>query len=190
MDVTTKDVDLGWQKAITNTIGVGKRLAAIGVLGGQGDAESGITLAGIATANEFGAEIDHPGGTPYMIAGGGRAVFLKKGDPRATGVTGPHKITLPERSFFRSTLRTRADYFADVATKLGTQIADGTISEDVALGRMGLVIESEIKATITRGVAPPNAASTIRRKKSSKPLIDTGRLRASITSEVRDAGEP
>jgi hypothetical protein len=31
---------------------------------------------------------------------------------------------------------------------------------------------------------PPNAESTIRRKKSSKPLIDTGQLRRSISSRV------
>jgi len=39
--------------------------------------------------------------------------------------------------------------------------------------------------TINRGIEPNLNAKTIKRKKSSKPLIDTGRLKGSITHEVR-----
>lgn len=45
---------------------------------------------------------------------------------------------------------------------------------------IGLVLQDEIKQQITRGDFAPNARSTIRRKKSRHPLIDTGNLRQSV----------
>lgn len=45
---------------------------------------------------------------------------------------------------------------------------------------IGLVLQDEIKQQITRGQFVPNAPSTIRRKGSSRPLIDTGNLRQSV----------
>ena len=45
---------------------------------------------------------------------------------------------------------------------------------------IGLVLQDEIKQQITRGQFVPNAPATIRRKGSSRPLIDTGNLRQSV----------
>ena len=45
---------------------------------------------------------------------------------------------------------------------------------------IGLVLQDERKQQITRGDFAPNAKSTIARKKSSRPLIDTGNLRQSV----------
>jgi hypothetical protein len=190
MEVTTSDVDLGLTAVKVALEGVGRQLVAVGVLGANGsqDDGGGITLAGIATVHEFGAEIDHPGGTPYKVVKG-RAVFLKKGAPDATGVTGPHKIRIPERSFIRRTLREQGPKLAQVATTLGTQMAMGLRTEEQALKVMGEVMATEIKKTITGRVPPPLSAATVRRKKSTVPLIDTGRLRASITAEVRTVQE-
>ena len=46
---------------------------------------------------------------------------------------------------------------------------------------LGSVIAGEIQQRISAGIAPPNAESTIAQKGSSKPLIDRGILRTSIT---------
>lgn len=53
-----------------------------------------------AAAQHYGAVIEHPGGTPYIIVGG-RAKFLKKDGEYPDGVrfTRPHKIVLHERPF-------------------------------------------------------------------------------------------
>jgi len=50
----------------------------------------------------------------------------------------------------------------------------------------GVFLEGKIKETIQRGRSewPPLKPATIKRKKSSKPLIDTGKLLNSITSKV------
>lgn len=51
------------------------------------------------------------------------------------------------------------------------------------LNRAGLLAQNFVRAWFTdpRNGWPPNAPSTIRRKKSAQPLIDTGQLRKSIT---------
>jgi hypothetical protein len=56
----------------------------------------------------------------------------------------------------------------------------------VHIGRMGLVLVGRCQQRIANRIPPPNADSTIRRKGSDVPLIDTGQLRTSITSEVND----
>lgn len=54
------------------------------------------------------------------------------------------------------------------------------------LGVIGAVMEAKVKETITGGRPewPPLKESTVKRKGHSKPLIETGRLRASITHKV------
>lgn len=54
-----------------------------------------------------------------------------------------------------------------------------------ALGIMGEVVVADIKKRMAQGIPPPLKQATIDRKGSSKPLIDTGILRDSITWTVR-----
>ena len=56
------------------------------------------------------------------------------------------------------------------------------------LRKAGAFLEGAIKQKITQGDPswPPLKPETIKRKGSSKPLIDTGKLRASITHKVED----
>ncbi|WP_290597045.1 MULTISPECIES: HK97-gp10 family putative phage morphogenesis protein [unclassified Archaeoglobus] len=54
------------------------------------------------------------------------------------------------------------------------------------LSLVGAFLEDQIKKTISHGRAewPPLSPETIKRKGSSKPLLDTGHLRDSITHKV------
>ena len=45
--------------------------------------------------------------------------------------------------------------------------------------------EGDMKKTIGRGKFKPNSPKTIKRKGSAQPLIDTGRMRASISHKVK-----
>lgn len=59
---------------------------------------------------------------------------------------------------------------------------------------LGMMMQDEIKKQITRGEFAPNAPSTIKRKGSSHPLIDTGNMRQSVhwavtTTQGDQAGE-
>lgn len=91
---------------------------------------------------------------------------------------------IPERSFIRSTLEKKRSELDAMAGKIGKKVErdGGTLEEGLNL--MGSVLAAAIQETIADGVPPPNAPSTIRRKGSSKPLIDTGHLRQSITWQV------
>jgi hypothetical protein len=63
-------------------------------------------------------------------------------------------------------------------------VAQGKLTADKAAERVALACEGSMKKRISRGVPPPNAAETIRRKGSSKPLINTGQLRNAIRGKV------
>ena len=158
---------------------------------GEGD----IGNVGLGVVHEFGVTINHPGGTPYMVswstAGrsggmvGGNVTFLRKGDPRAIGVTQPHKITIPERSFIRSSWDAKVRTYDRLMAKQAGRVIDGTASPGQAVGLVGEKVKSDVIKRINRGIPPPLRASTIRRKRSSKPLIDTGQLKQAIKVEVR-----
>lgn len=92
---------------------------------------------------------------------------------------------IPERSFLRSTVDEKSNDYAALLAKLVGQVVDGKITPTQALDRLGLTVERDVKRKIVEIKEPPNAASTIRMKKSSNPLVDTGQLRQSITYEIR-----
>lgn len=92
---------------------------------------------------------------------------------------------IPERSFLRETLDVHHAKVVAFCKKQGAEVVRGTISNEAALNRIGLFVQGLIQARIASGIEPANAESTIAAKGSSKPLIDSGQLRASITYEVR-----
>ena len=60
---------------------------------------------------------------------------------------------------------------------------DLTLSERDA-ERIGMIMQSEIQKSIDSGPWKANSPMTIARKGSSKPLIDTGFMRQSVTFKV------
>ena len=66
-------------------------------------------------------------------------------------------------------------------------LVKGVPAEQI-LKEIGIFQKDLIQEKITEGSYEPNAASTIRRKGSSKPLIDTGRMRQSVNYEIRKKG--
>lgn len=92
---------------------------------------------------------------------------------------------IPERSFIRSTCDGKQAQHEQIMHKLQRKVVDGKLSIANALTQLGEVVSKDIVATINRGIEPELKKATIRRKKSSKALIDTGRLKGSITHEVR-----
>lgn len=64
-------------------------------------------------------------------------------------------------------------------------ISEGQVSPETQLNRIGAYLVGLVQREITDLRTPPNAPATIRKKKSDNPLIDTGRLRQSVTFEIR-----
>lgn len=92
---------------------------------------------------------------------------------------------IPQRSFIRSTCDEKKTKHGNLITKLQSLVIDGTLSLKKALSQLGEVVSKDMVQTINRGIEPELKPATIKYKKSSKPLIDTGRLKGSITYEVR-----
>jgi len=98
---------------------------------------------------------------------------------------------VPERSFLRSTVdENNAKYIdlmakgTDKAIERALKGADSGEALRQELGKVGLRAERDVKRKIRDLRDPPNAERTIAEKGSSNPLIDTGRMRQSISHRV------
>lgn len=148
-----------WDAMMKCIVAIGEYRAHAGVLAAQGGEtvhnESKLTLLELAAIHEFGSP----------------------------------KAGIPERSFIRGTLdsaeakASMAKLFADLARK----VILGKMSAEKAARIIGAYMVTLIKTRILTGdgIPPPNAQSTIDRKGSSRPLVDTGQLVGAITYEVR-----
>lgn len=170
----------------------GKTKVLVGVPAGTASSEDGTTMVTIAAANEFGAKIKHPGGTSYGYktkkdAEEGNVSFLEKGTGyMELGKTGPHEIEIPARPFLHPAIAEGAPVFKRLAEKKMLDVLMGRFTMDQLLNQMGVLGVAMVQEKISSIHSPPNAESTISKKKSSKPLIDTGNLRQSITYIVED----
>lgn len=154
--------------------------------GGRGN----LTLAQKAYINEFGAVIKHPGGTDYGYkskagAERGEIRFLKKGTGFVTGTTGEHDIVIPPRPFLRQTLEENKEELFKRANELELEVLTKKSTIREALITLGKEHQDQITLAMkTKGKFEPNKKSTIKRKGSTTPLIETGQLRSSISYGV------
>ena len=95
-----------------------------------------------------------------------------------------HNITIPERSYMRSSFDENRVKLNRVVDKAYSSILLQRATVGQALGRLGLFAASKVKKKIRDLRTPPNKPSTIAKKGSMNPLIDTGQLVQSITHEV------
>lgn len=180
---TVVDQDLGW-RAIRRTVrDAHGEYVTVGVRGGETSRGEPITNIALAMIHEFGVTFQHPGGTPYVMIGN-RAAFLHKGDTRATGVTQPHQITIPERSFIRSGFDKNVRKYIEIMRAGARKMAVNQTTARRVLGLLGEIAVADVVSLINAGIPPPNAPSTIRAKGSSKPLIDTGQLKQSVKPKL------
>lgn len=91
---------------------------------------------------------------------------------------------VPERSFIRATVDSRRNDIAEVMQKQMKLLEDGKRSAKDVAEIVGLWTANAIKKYMTDLQEPPNAPSTVARKGSSNPLIDTGQLRSAVTHKV------
>jgi hypothetical protein len=193
MAKTVKVVDKGYAAAIRALHALDNLEATIGLHAPDSPRnEPGLTNVALGFVHEFGANIQHPGGTPYMVTsvggssrsggmvGSGAVTFLKKGDPRAIGVTRAHTIRIPERSFMRSSFDKNVQKYQRATLRESKKAIMLRQTPEQAIGRVGEIVLGDIIRGINRGIAPPLKQSTIRRKRSSKPLIDTGQLKQAL----------
>ncbi|WP_445496676.1 hypothetical protein [Photorhabdus sp. SF281] len=169
---------------------MGKKKVVVGVPAATNSLrDDDLSNVTIAAAHEFGATIKHPGGTRYDKSSNGRAKFVSNSFVGPVcGVTSAHEIVIPERSFLRSTLDENKEKAAKLLANSirETLLTDGDKTAPFAL--VGEKMAGEVKRKIQAGINPALNPKTVKRKGSSKPLIDTGQLVQSITYEVREDG--
>lgn len=102
------------------------------------------------------------------------------------GVTGPHTINIPERSFLRVPLRQNQDNIKKAFRALTGAVTRGEITVLQMLEQIGARAAGYCKEAIEQGIEPANAPSTIKQKGSAKPLVNHGTLKGSITYVVED----
>lgn len=92
-------------------------------------------------------------------------------------------IGVPQRSFIRDTFDYNRDRYYRALKAMAQRVVAGKYSLKVGMEAVGQLAESDFIGRIETNNPPftPLADSTIRRKGSSKPLIDTGQLKNSIT---------
>ncbi len=96
---------------------------------------------------------------------------------------------IPARPFLRPTLtRNKQAYTDGLATQMRKAVRQQQSAEQ-AYQVVGLKAASDVQHEIRHGTHTPLKAATIKRKKSSQPLIDIGQLHQSITSIVLDVNE-
>lgn len=96
------------------------------------------------------------------------------------------KRHIPERPFMAMVFDEKAGMIKDrLALSVKNIKHRGQIHRE--LSKVGLYVQSLIQKSITLFDDPPNAPYTIKQKGADNPLIDTGRLRASISYEIRKA---
>jgi hypothetical protein len=97
---------------------------------------------------------------------------------------GSPKQGIPERSFIRSWVEGSKTEINQMLLRLLQAVEDGKLTSYMALKKLGAFGVGGIRKKISTGPFKRLAESTIRRKKSSKPLIDTGQLRNGIHYKV------
>ncbi|WP_448510324.1 hypothetical protein [Immundisolibacter sp.] len=92
--------------------------------------------------------------------------------------------TIPERSFIRANDKENFQKYKNMIREIKDKIIFENMTIKQGLGLLGEQIRADIQAKIRSGIAPELEESTIRRKGSSIPLIDTGQLINSIIYKI------
>ena len=118
---------------------------------------------------------NYPDGTPVAYV----ATIQEFGAPA---------VNIPPRPFIQPTVRTEKNYWSSVLASQIPKVVRGKMTAFDALDLVGIVAKTGIQQKISSIYSPPNSPATIRRKGSSKPVIDTGYMLASVSNSVAKEG--
>lgn len=96
-------------------------------------------------------------------------------------------VHIPARPFLRQSVDDNLSKINSFLREKKNDLVRGASAEQV-LKEIGIFQKDLIQEKITDGSFAPNAPSTIKKKHSSKPLIDTGRMRQSVNYEIKAKG--
>jgi hypothetical protein len=159
-----QDKDLGLGDIRKNIAALSGMAVKAGIVEGSGE-QDGVDIAQYAAWNEYGVK-----GPPVSENGDG--IWF-----------------IPPRKFIRGWTDDKAENIKTIQEKIVKKVSEGKWDADDAIKRLGEFAQDGIKSFIRTGGFKPNAERTIklktvRGKKGTTPLIDTGTMRNSIRYEV------
>ena len=96
---------------------------------------------------------------------------------------------IPERSFIRASVKKHARDYRKLNAAAAKLILDGQMTVDKYLGQLGARAQADMQNFAVDLKSPPNAPSTIKRKKTENPLVETTQMVNSINYVVVDNKE-
>lgn len=90
----------------------------------------------------------------------------------------------PARPFMKQSFENHEKELQTACDKVNKVLNSGGTTE-TALKQLGVTVKGIIQDEIATGEFAPNAESTVARKKSRKPLIDTGTMRQSVNYVIK-----
>lgn len=93
---------------------------------------------------------------------------------------------VPERPFLRNAMRDNRQKYRDGMKASAKKLLLGQTALQTVLRKLGADAQGDVQESITSLSDPPNSPVTIELKGSSKPLIDSGEMRAAVTYKVGD----
>jgi hypothetical protein len=96
---------------------------------------------------------------------------------------------IPSRPFMQQAAPAIHDMYDKASATCAPAIADGKLTVRKFMKTAGQAAVKIIQDSIDNGNFAPNAPSTIRAKKSSKPLMDSGDMRKYVTFVIREKAE-
>ncbi|MCL1999035.1 MAG: hypothetical protein FWG65_09750 [Turicibacter sp.] len=95
------------------------------------------------------------------------------------------KQHIPPRPFLRQSVDNNQQQISDFIKKELAGLGNGKTAQQI-LQRLGTYQKGLIQQEIQKGDFTPNAPSTIKKKKSAAPLIDTGRLMQGVNFVIEE----
>lgn len=93
---------------------------------------------------------------------------------------------IPARPFLTEGVKDATRVTSPIIERLAPKIAQGKIRPEQILEHCGQPAVGAVQERLTDGPWTPNAPATVEAKGSSRPLIDEGQMRQSITYVVRE----
>lgn len=95
-------------------------------------------------------------------------------------------INMPERPALSNAFDNNRSNYIDALKKSAPKVLRGEVNVGQIISKIGILFSDDVKQEIVDLDSPANAPSTIKKKGSSNPLIDTGEMKNSVTHETYD----
>ena len=138
-----------------------------------------------ATQAALKAEIDRiQSGAQYVLVGFPEGSGSYDTGETIAGVAAANEFgtsRIPARPFLQPGVNEGLPEYNKIIQDMAQEVTDGKISMSDVLEAIGVTAAAKVKEYIINLSSPPNAPGTVRAKKSSNPLIDTGAMVQAVT---------